>query len=53
MEKQKDYLDKLVRSLMKEGKDINEVLNMPYHFVLDLLEEQNKPQRGNSFFELI
>lgn len=33
---------------MKEGKDINEVLDMPYHYVVQLLEERNKPQEEQS-----
>jgi hypothetical protein len=33
---------------MKEGKDINEILAMPYHFVLELLQEQNKPKHEKS-----
>ncbi|WP_412103517.1 phage tail assembly chaperone GT [Rossellomorea aquimaris] len=26
---------------MENGKDINEVLNMPYHFLIDLLKEKS------------
>lgn len=33
---------------MKEGKDINEILNMPFHFLLELLAEQNKPKQEKS-----
>lgn len=33
---------------MKEGKDVNEILNMPFHFVLQLLEEKHKPQHKES-----
>ncbi len=29
---------------MKEGKDINEILNMPFHFMLEILREKNQPQ---------
>ncbi|MDC7770334.1 hypothetical protein POL88_15510 [Priestia megaterium] len=47
-EKQKEYLDKLIMSLMKEGKDINEILAMPYHFVLEILRERNKPKYEKS-----
>jgi hypothetical protein len=47
-ERQKEYLDKLIMDLMKEGKDINEVLSMPYHFVIELLNERNKPRKEKS-----
>jgi len=43
-EKQKEYLDKLILSFVESGKDINEVLAMPYHFVLEILSERNKPK---------
>ena len=36
---------------MKSGKDINEVLQMPINFVIDLLEEENKPKQTKSLFE--
>ncbi|WP_409297757.1 phage tail assembly chaperone GT [Peribacillus sp. SCS-26] len=41
-------MDKLILDLMKNGKDINEVLNMPYHFVVEVLRERNKPQKKKS-----
>ncbi|WP_425414701.1 phage tail assembly chaperone GT [Peribacillus kribbensis] len=34
--------------VIKNGKDINEVLNMPYHFVIEILRERNKPKRERS-----
>ena len=46
--KQKEYLDKLILELMKGGKDINEVLAMPYHFVIEILKERNKPRQEKS-----
>ncbi|MED3839294.1 phage tail assembly chaperone GT [Niallia circulans] len=33
---------------MKQGKDVNEILNMPYQFVIDLMVEQNKPKKQKS-----
>jgi len=33
---------------MKEGKDINEVLDMTYHYVVQLLEEKQKPKEKGS-----
>lgn len=29
-------------------KDINEILNMPYKFMIDLMAEQNKPKQTKS-----
>lgn len=34
--------------MMKQGKDINEVLNMPFNFVLDILSDKNKPKEEKS-----
>ncbi|SHI02129.1 hypothetical protein SAMN05421807_1332 [Virgibacillus chiguensis] len=34
--------------LMEAGKDINDILNMPYNFVLELLHERNKPKKEKS-----
>lgn len=37
---------------MKEsGKDINEVLDMPFSFVMDLLSEESKPKREDSLIK--
>ena len=47
-EKQKGYLDDFIMSLMKDGKDINQVLDMPFHFVLEILRERNKPKQEKS-----
>lgn len=47
-QKQKEYMDKLIMDLMKEGKDINEILTMPYHFLIELLKEKNKPRQERS-----
>lgn len=46
-------MDKFVRDMMKAGKDINEVLNMPIHYVTEILKEKNKPQKSSSFFDLL
>src|SRR5699024_2354629 len=50
--KQKEYLDKLVREMMKDGKDINEILNMPFRYMVQLLEEENKPKQVTSVMDL-
>ncbi|MBN6887026.1 phage gp16-like protein [Cytobacillus horneckiae] len=41
-------MDKLIMDLMKEGKDINEILNMPFHFMLEVLKEKHKPEQKRS-----
>ncbi|WP_430150925.1 phage tail assembly chaperone GT [Peribacillus frigoritolerans] len=41
-------MDKLILDLMKEGKDVTEVLNMPFHFLIEILCEQNKPRQEKS-----
>ncbi|MFJ7756325.1 phage tail assembly chaperone GT [Peribacillus muralis] len=41
-------MDILILDLLKEGKDINDILNMPYHFLLDILHEKNKPKQEKS-----
>lgn len=46
-------MDKFVRDLMKEGKDINEILNMPINYVMDILKEKITVKQANSFFDLL
>ena len=41
-------MDKFVREMLKQGKDINEILNMPYQFMIDLMVERNKPIKQKS-----
>jgi hypothetical protein len=41
-------LDKLVLDLMENGKDINEVLDMPFHYVVEILRDKNKPKEEKS-----
>lgn len=41
-------MDKLIMELMKDGKDINEILAMPYHFLIELMREKNKPKQEKS-----
>lgn len=47
-QKQKEYLDKLILDLVKEGKDINEILAMPFYFLVEILHEKNKPRQEKS-----
>jgi len=37
---------------MSKEKDINEILDMPYHYVTSMLEDENKPKRVNSVMDL-
>jgi len=37
--------------MMQEGKDINEILKMPFMFVVDILEENNKPKEEQSIIK--
>lgn len=46
-------MNKLVRDLMKEGKDVNEILNMPIHYVNEILKEKVEIKQANSFFDLL
>lgn len=48
--KQKENLDKLVRNMMETGKDVNEILDMPYNFVLNIMREENKPKYEKDLF---
>lgn len=38
---------------MKQGKDINEVLDMPIHYVHELLKEKITVKQASSFFDLL
>ena len=46
--KQKEYMDKLILEMIEGGKDVNDILNMPFNFVVDLLNERNKPKKIDS-----
>ncbi|GAA0491330.1 hypothetical protein GCM10008986_16790 [Salinibacillus aidingensis] len=41
-------MDGLILRMMKSGKDINEILNMPYYFVAQLFKNENKPEKKTS-----
>ncbi len=43
-----ENMDKLILAYMKNGKDINEILDMPLQFVIDLMTEENKPKQEKS-----
>ena len=38
----------MILELIKQGKDINTVLAMPYSFLIDVLREDWKPERKRS-----
>lgn len=48
-------MDKLVHDLIKDGMTIQEILNMPYDYIVDILSEKNKQskEQSNSFFDLL
>lgn len=46
-------MDKFARDLIKEGKDINEILEMPVHYVMEILREKSNVKQANSFFDLL
>src|SRR5699024_11010700 len=47
-EKQKEYMDNLIRDLMKDGMKINDIMDMPLTFVMDLMEEKHKATKEKS-----
>lgn len=46
-------MDRFVKDMMEAGKDINEILNMPIHYVSEILREKVKIKQANSFFDLL
>lgn len=38
----------MILELIKQGKDINTVLAMPYSFLIEVLREEHKPERKRS-----
>ncbi len=41
-------MDNLVKEFVKSGKLANEVLEMPFHYVLEILEDENKAKKVDS-----
>ena len=37
--------------MMKKGKDINEILDMPYNFIIEIMKDKNKPVYKKSLIE--
>lgn len=46
-------MDDLVKSAIENGKNANEILEMPFQYVVELLREKNAPEKSNSFFDLL
>ncbi len=48
-------MNKFARDLMEEGKDINEILDMPIHYVTEILKDKEKAnvKEASSFFDLL
>lgn len=44
-------MDKLVKELMNEGMNINDIMSMPYTFVVDILEEKSQAKKEKTLFE--
>lgn len=43
-----EYMKKMAVDWIESGRDINELMNMPFHFVIELLIERNKPKQEKS-----
>lgn len=41
-------MDKLILDLMKEGNDINKIMQMPFQFLVDIMNEKSKPKKEKS-----
>lgn len=41
-------MDKLFLDLAKDGMSINDVIEMPYQFLVELMIEKNKPKEEKS-----
>lgn len=46
--KQKEYMDKLITDLMKDGMSINDIMDMPFNFLIDIMIEKSKPEEKKS-----
>lgn len=48
-----ENMDKFVRDMMKNKKTANEVLDMPINFIIEIMKDNHKPKKTNSFFDLL
>lgn len=46
--KQAEYADALVNDLVKNGMPVSEIIDMPYHYLIDIMEEKSKPKESKS-----
>lgn len=47
-------MDDLVQDFIKNGMPIQEIMNMPYNYIVDILNDRNKKEKhSNSFFDLL
>lgn len=44
-------MDELIRDMFHGGKDVNEILDMPYSFLLGILREKLEPERVGTLLE--
>lgn len=48
----KNYLKNVVREIMKQSDmNINEILDMPFSFFMDIVEEENEPEEKDSLIK--
>jgi len=41
-------MDKLITDLMKDGMSINDIMDMPFNFLIDIMIEKSKPEEKKS-----
>jgi hypothetical protein len=41
-------MDKIAKDFIKNGKDVNELMNMPFHYVLEILQEKVESKKVTS-----
>lgn len=51
--KQSEYLDSLFMDLQQNGMPIHEIMDMPYNYMLQIMEDRQKPKESASFFDLM
>jgi len=50
-------MEKIAVDWIEKGRDINELMEMPFHFVVEILKDKNEREKqkkfSNSFFDLL
>lgn len=41
-------MDKLILDLIKDGMSVDDVMNMPFNFLVDIMKEKQKPEQKKS-----